>query len=186
MNKFLLLVILFTLNSCGEDDDKMISEMPDPLKFENVKIFDANGLPLGCHPICDEDWTNFKIENTGVLNWDYLTLATSKATSPVEFFGVYPNPFNKIQAVYVNAPEEYQLLLEIIDEEANSYLQLSQKTNAGSFNLNLNYEGLGILNDKLYRVYYKIINADRITIFEGHGDIFGCEIPTDYLSCFPN
>jgi hypothetical protein len=168
------------------DEEKVETmEVIETLVFENVKLFDDNGLPIGCHPICDDDWEYIDISHEKILEWMAEQKSNAVSTDNINLFAVYPNPFNDIQSFAIQSPQEYLLKLEILDEDRNSYLQFSQIISKDYFNLSFNYENLGMENSKLYRVYYKILNANNSIIYQGYGDIFGCDIPTDYLSCYP-
>ena len=173
------IVSALILTSCGDD-----MKEPAVLNIENVKLFDETGNAVGCYPECDDDWTNFVIGDIEALNFTDTLTNLSTSTEPVEFLFVYPNPFNDVQNIAVNSPDTYKLNIAIVDSMQTTLATYSLKINEFE-NIGLDYSFIGLNHNALYRMYYRITNANDVTIYEGFGDIIGCDTGVQILECYP-
>ncbi len=183
-NKIAIGLLLIIMLCCG-DDESSEDMMSQGLEIEDVILTDANGQGIGCYPECDDDWSDFGLNNIDALNFEDSIVVSTTETDGIDFISVYPNPFDDVQNLMVSSPHDYKLKLAIVDKNNEIKFQYAAKVSQ-SYSVVFNYEAVGIKHNELYRMYYRFLNADENVVFEGYGDIYGCDSPVDYIDCYPN
>jgi len=181
-NQFIFVVsFLFLASSCADS----VEEIPDkePLVFDVVKMFDINGLSIGCFPECgdDQDWTNQTLTETelGYLDFeDNITLADDGQTPTIESISVFPNPIYNGSNQFISCRSTGVSKIKIAIISKFEHVLFSQ-----AFILDQDINNFQISNEVfrdfvpkyIHRMYYVITDKDENIVFSGWGDMSVCE-----------
>lgn len=186
-----LLAISFFFTNCGKDDD--VVQEPDPKQvFEGVKLYDENGSPIGCFGDCDDDWTNFALEDSELAFLDFtdtLDISNAASNTSINGFYIYPNPISNsgTQGWGVESVGVHKMKIAVVDECNETQFTHAFKIENGFNNFNLsNVLYQDFERKKIYRIYYKLTDVNDSIIYQGYGDMSVCVLEggNNNESCF--
>lgn len=193
----LIFLIGLTFFSCedAQVDDPMPMEEENEFIFENVKLRDQNGEPIGCYIDCDDDFTNFALTEDELAFLDFDDTISINGNSGnsgnsgiIEGIFTYPNPISNSGdvSIIVITTSAAKIKFAIVNQMKEVLFEHSFSTET-SREIRLSADIFADFPRKeLHRLYYAAYNAANEIIFSGYGDIAVCEeeFNPDLSTCF--
>lgn len=174
MRKIIILLITLVITSCSKESEENANG--GTMQFVSTSISgitmrDMNGAFIGT--IDASDWkTNDLFPATINAHFNFTdTLDYTGADTSTLDIVCYPNPFQQINVLRINSTNPTILKLILTDETNTIYMQYSFVLNSGDNPLIFDLGDPNIQSNKLYRLYYKLYDAQKKNYASGHGDI---------------
>jgi hypothetical protein len=172
MKQFIAVVFLFLIVSgCKKSDSN--DQSASGLNFTSIRAFDVEAAPIENrgNPVDDykmEGWPDWVYNFFTPL--DTINL-TGYVQSAVSIDALFPNPCADTQNLRLFANQPCNLKLVVIDPLKNVYLSKSFHLNAGSQQIPISYQGLGMAGNTYYRMFYAFSAENKPFFNRGHIDI---------------
>ncbi len=157
----ILMALCLGLTACKKKED---DRRP---AFEGISERDENNMPTGNND--PTDWTlteNWSSEVKGLFyNLDTVPYNCGQPDSTVSVSTGYPNPASVFMRVNFNYPNDYILDFRIINRDFEILLAVDS-SETDNLLIDVDLDPLG--DDNIYRLYYRVWNAD--CAYTGHGD----------------
>jgi len=166
--------------------------------FSGIYVYDEQGSPLERLGDEDGDWgyddqfngtedelflLGFSTSDEAIYNLYFQPDSSDNATFTYgTYFMGYPTlPTEKMHFVFDQGGRTAFLQLVIVDKSYEPFLVYQYQADcAGRLTFDLGMEDLGLVMDRLYRIYYRIIVDDEIDAC-GHGDFIYTADPGSYF-----